>query len=105
MGVCPGSSRSRRPLLRQEERRALLRLLRPRRWNLQQQRLLWLPRQPLCQRSAEAEAEADPYYGHGYAHGYGHGYGYGVGHHLGYGYGHHGGYYGHGYGFGYGYYG
>merc|ERR1712203_362310 len=95
----------------QEERRALLRLLRPRRWNLQQQRLLWLPRQPLRQRlpgrsfaavtrgkrSAEAEAEADPYYGHGYAHGYGHGYGYGVGHHLGYGYGHHGGYYGHGY--------
>merc|ERR1712192_145998 len=48
-------------------------------------------------RSAEAEAEADPYYGHGY--GYGRAYGYGHG----YGHGHHGGYYGHGYGHGYGY--
>ena len=46
-------------------------------------------------RSADAEAEADPYYGYGY----GRAYGYGLGYH---GY-HHGGYYGHGYGHGYGY--
>merc|ERR1711887_109973 len=46
-------------------------------------------------RSADAEAEADPFYGYGY----GRAYGYGLGYH---GY-HHGGYYGHGYGHGYGY--
>merc|ERR1711922_111374 len=42
---------------------------------------------------ADAESEADPYYGYGY----GRAYGYGLGYH---GY-HHGGYYGHGYGHGY----
>merc|ERR1711864_25881 len=58
----------------------------------------------LHKREAEAEPEADAYYGYygrGYGLGYGHGYGHGLGYHgLGYS---HGGYYGHGYGHGYGY--
>merc|ERR1711881_564107 len=57
----------------------------------------------LHKREAEADPEADAYYGYGYGLGYGHRLGYG--HHLGYhGLGYtHGGYYGHGYGHGYGY--
>merc|ERR1711909_177881 len=55
----------------------------------------------LHKREAEAEPEADAYYGYGYGPGYGHGYGHRLGYHgLGYS---HGGYYGHGYGHGYGY--
>merc|ERR1712058_51229 len=49
----------------------------------------------LHKREAEAEPEADPYYGYGYSR-------LGYGHHLGY-YGHGLGYYGHGYGYGHGY--
>merc|ERR1711955_125699 len=57
----------------------------------------------LHKREAEADPEADAYYGCGYGLGYGHRLKYG--HHLGYhGLGYtHGGYYGHGYGHGYGY--